>query len=415
MFECRANKVYRCLLGLLLVGGSSYCFIYIILHIQAMTKIFGYADMPIFLETTQRFLQDGALYSSSLADYRPGTHVYKYPPLLAALLLPLANMEPGLILDRMCFALAVIYVLASGYGLYLLKPQHHRMVYGSIMISLMLVFSPFFETLLGLQLEIPILVLLTACLGFIRKKYYFFAGATIAIAAALKVYPVFMMLYFCFYFSRGAWSGFLFTLSCLGILMLALFGGDINYWYISEVLPVLLRESALLDSENANLASFFVGVVHLDRSSALQISRGIFFILALVFTIGFVRRRKAAPQQTDDVMGFSFIIVLMLLGITNSWANYQLLLLIPFMVLVSCLLDAGNYRLLLWPGAAFLLTFFTDNTGINGLFLFPQHWHSEMVLYRGCATLILALVLLRVFWRETGLAAEKSAFGNTCG
>jgi len=388
-------------LAFLLMLGSMGCFFYIVIHIQKQATIFGYADMPIFLNAARNFLFEGVLYNPTLSDYGPAAAIYKYPPLLAALLLPIADSNRDSVLYGIWAIQVAVFFLAVLYGVYILRPPRRVALYFFTAFTISFHFTPFFETLWGLQMETLILALLIACIGFIQKKYYFPAGAMIAVASLLKIYPAFMMIFFLFRFRLSAWFGFFWTLLCIIGLMVIIFGYEENYWYVTELLPMLIDEPLLIINENANLARLLLSLDFLDNSSSSSIfSRGLCaVVISLVGGFLLCRRNLVFDKELDEII-FALLISLVLFWLANSWLNYQMLLLIPFWVLVSYAACSAYIGLWLWIAVGFVATFFTPSMSVNGFFLFPEHWHSVLSAYRALATLMVILGLLYVLGRK---------------
>ncbi|WP_158821964.1 glycosyltransferase 87 family protein [Granulicella sp. S156] len=100
---------------------------------------------------------------------------------------------------------------------------------------------PFYRNLEYGQFYVFLLLLIVmACWAYLRK-YYVWAGALVAIAAACKVFPV---LFFVFFLQRRSWraliSGVITGLAA-AVLSVAVFGWNVHRTYLHEILPWTLH------------------------------------------------------------------------------------------------------------------------------------------------------------------------------
>jgi Glycosyltransferase family 87/WD40-like Beta Propeller Repeat len=91
------------------------------------------------------------------------------------------------------------------------------------------------------QMHILVLLLLTFSAWLYFRKAFFFSGFLLAIAAAIKIYPVLFLLFFLFKRQWRASAGLVLGLAATGLISVQLFGGDACRLYVFQVLPWALR------------------------------------------------------------------------------------------------------------------------------------------------------------------------------
>src|SRR5262249_2500544 len=138
----------------------------------------------------------------------------------------------------------------------------HRMTNMSLVritILMFLAIEPLRIHFLYGQLHIFVLVLLVLSLWLYLNERPFGAGAIIAVASAIKIYPIIFVLYF---FRKRQWrvvAGIAASILLLGILAVYLFGVQVNRIYVEQFLPRAIR-GELVDPYNVMLNSF-TGVI----------------------------------------------------------------------------------------------------------------------------------------------------------
>jgi len=210
-----------------------------------------FLDFRIFFEAVARAEETGQLYASDRPDFfLPGSAVYKFPPPFAATLTPFTEYD-WLPVAKL-FVVVNLFLLACVLTVFWrsVRPQGWRWVLVSLVF---LNWQPFWETLLGVQLEIGILLLLTLGLASVRTGRFLTSGAVVGVAAAFKVYPVFLLSYFVLW---RRWRGLVgAVIGGGGALLVATvvisLGESIRYFV--EILPRLGGTS--LSPENLSLVA----------------------------------------------------------------------------------------------------------------------------------------------------------------
>jgi len=124
-----------------------------------------------------------------------------------------------------------------------------------IAILMFLAIEPLKMHFLYGQLHIFVLVLLVLSLWLYLNEKPFGAGAIIAVASAIKLYPIIFILYF---FRKRQWrviAGIAAGILLLGILAVYLFGVQVNRIYLEQLLPRAIR-GEIVDPYNLKLNSF---------------------------------------------------------------------------------------------------------------------------------------------------------------
>ncbi|MCP3981925.1 MAG: DUF2029 domain-containing protein [bacterium] len=384
----------------------------------------GFVDLPIFLRQAAQFLESGALYPDmGQADaVAPAAAVYKFPPLFAVLLLPLVRFgDPAPVLFAHWLAQILLFVAAVaivcrafGGGLRFAVPA----------ALLALNFEPFLETLWRLQLETPILALLAIALGCLLRRREEPAGVALALAASLKLYPAFLVLYLVATRRFRAVVWFAGTSLMLFVVGWIVIGTEQNVAFYTAVLPQLLAESPLPTTENVGLARYLQTLLDLDPSLSKRVAQLLVAPLILLGVWAAHRRREA--DLHGATLGFGMFVALMLLWMPNCWVNYQLLLLVPLLALLRYALSCEENRerrvlltvvalayvplLFYWPCRAPDVAWPCAQTPLFlGLVALPRGLHDALVATRGISTLALALVPLALLLRPPQGAAAPGA------
>ena len=312
----------------------------------------GFADLPIFLAAAAHFRETGDLYPGAGNDgaFRPAAPVYKFPPLFATVLLP--STRDGI--DRGDFARhwwAQMLLYATAVTLLLaLAPRRPETPWLLAAVVVALNFTPFFETLDRLQLETPILWLLAVALACSFRGRNGVAGAAVGIAAAFKVYPAFLLLAFLLRRRWAALPGFFAGMLLATAFSVTVLGAGVHRVWLTQVLPAMLGEQAILWTENMSpvrsLQTEFGAGAGVARWIGVALALGLLAVTARSsWQVGGARapgRPGDAGRRLDGVV-VAWSVPVMLLAMPNSWANYQLLLLVPAITL-PLLLPGGSAR-----------------------------------------------------------------------
>jgi len=311
-----------------------------------------FLDFRIFFEAVARAEETGQLYASDRPDFfLPGSAVYKFPPPFAATLTPFTEYD-WLPVAKL-FVVVNLFLLACVLTVFWrsVRPQGWRWVLVSLVF---LNWQPFWETLLGVQLEIGILLLLTLGLASVRTGRFLTSGAAVGVAAAFKVYPVFLLSYFVLW---RRWRGLVgAVIGGGGALLVATvvisLGESIRYFV--EILPRLGGTS--LSPENlslvAQISRVFVGPSGIrdlfgdaNTNQILESTPQGIWVFGFLVTglstvligssVAAVHRARKADCQQREALSWCMAICLLVILIPSSWVDYQTLLVLPAMYAVA--------------------------------------------------------------------------------
>ena len=375
------------------------------------SRAHGFVDFPIFLAQARLFLLTGELYvdPASPTGFAPGAAVYKFPPLYGMLLLPLvrAGIDDRVYLAHWLLQIA-LYAVAVGLLLrWLRREAGPGFVFAGLLLALN--FEPFFETLWRLQIETPLLLLLVLTLLAYGARRHGLAGAALGAAFLLKLYPGFLLLYLGLRRRWRALVGFGVAVVLLFVATWIVIGPQQNTAYFLRIVPVLLREQPDLTSENLSLARYLITLGALGPQAAKRVAQALVLALIAVSAIVVLRREPARASRLDHAVSFSLFVPLMLLAMPNYWVNYQLLLLLPVLVLLGhasrrgpdaagCALAGGLayvpmlfYRPCADPSVSWPCARTPYFLGLGEL---PRGFHDLMVSLRGVSAFLLWAALL---------------------
>jgi hypothetical protein len=292
-------------------------------------------DFPIFWDQMHAWLATGRLYPKAdvLTEFLPGSATYKFPPFYASILaLWLAlGVDDGVYL--LSSTLQVILYLVS-IALLLTSLDARRPLQIALALILALNFGPFFETLWRLQPETWILALLAACLLLLGRGRETAAGAALGVAAMLKLYPAGLLAALAITRRWRGVVGFAIAAAIAVGIGLALFGWHENAVYFLRLVPFMAGETAVDDfaSEGMGLPRYVGALLQLQPLAAKRVAQAL--VLAAALWTGWLAARERRRGPRGQALGFAAFVPLTLELVPNSWANYQVLLLIPLLVVL---------------------------------------------------------------------------------
>jgi hypothetical protein len=216
-------------------------------------------------------------------------------------------------------------------------------------LALGLICYPLFTQIAQGQLNFVLVFLITVAWAADRRGYSGWAGAAVGAAAAVKLFPAFLFLYFvCTRRWRAVVAGGVVFLALNGAA-LALFGVEAFRTYVTEVVPSV--SGYVTDRRNASLTGFWLRMLTPEaRVNALAdaplAGRIIANVLGVAITAvtAWVCWRAADTGRRDRA--FAATVLAMLLVSPITWPHYFVLLPVPLAVLWTRL-PAGPPRWLL--------------------------------------------------------------------
>ncbi len=269
-----------------------------------------------------------------------------------------------------------------------------------------LLFPPLAFHMLYAHTELFLLFFLTASWALLRRGKEVPAGVLLGLAGAVRLYPLFLIVYLA---QRRAWRGVIAALgSGLGLAALAaLVSGPAAY---GQYVDVMRGVVSTLYNRLHNLSLW--GSTHkaasiwpaLDQSPVARDGLAALLSLGiLTLTVCLTRKPGASPAHLDREYGL--FIVAALLASPLSWIYYQVLLYLPLLSLLSVLQQRSYARALPWIlGLAVAAAFAPLVGGIPGLSSFWQ----RVLAFLPTLTLAGALVALMMAvpaQGDSGLAA----------
>jgi hypothetical protein len=344
--------------------------------------------------------------------------VNAHPPTSVLLMLPVARLDyrPALLAWNLA-SLAMLGVCLWIVG--------HELAFSfsawSIVPALMLILlcRPLLQQLIHGQLNLVLLLLLTGAWVADRRGRAGWAGALVGVAAAIKLFPAFLFLYFVL---RRQWAAMLagvFTLILLTGLTAAMLGPDTYRTYVQDVLPQL--EKFRTSWFNASLVGFWTKLFNpatrdehvepLWRSAAAARAGIVLTGLAVVGAVAWAVRRAVSRAELDHAFGAAVTGMLLLSPIT--WDYAFLLLLVPIAVIWRDPPRSEAAKLLLITALAALLFWqkplchaFIPGGVTQGV---ASPIHTVTVLSYQCYSLIVLLVVCVVGSSGPRLGAATAA------
>lgn len=382
-----------------------------------------YDDFPIFYHAVEQYASTGQLYTRHLEDYYPASGIYKFPSLYGSFLLPLIKNNISLQSSQtlLLYLHVGLYAISAAILVAMFMPANHRILFGLLSGILSLNLYSLYENLHTLQLEVYILFGLTAIIFLLTRQRYFLSGIVLSAMSFLKIYPVFFALYFLWKRKIAFWAGMFLAILPLVFWMVACFGWEENRWYFFEALPVMLQEGAFINHHNTGIEKL---INHLFASSqfihyetplgvgSAAITKIILWTCCLLGFVVFFRKGNVfgSNHQHPHYMAFSLLITLCLMTLKNPWSNYQVLLVIPMLYILSLLMSLTAKKAAIFIFVlAWILLFLSPTTKsmffsyfsetADPLFMILSLLHSKWFAMRGVATLLVYGLLVWLLFK----------------
>jgi hypothetical protein len=326
---------------------------------------------------------------------------YKYPPLFAIALVPLARL--GLMQAwHIWLVISLVIYLVAFLLLAHAESLGPRNPYFWLLATAFLLFQPSLDTLYGGQLDFVLLFLFI--LSYISLQQGSagppITGIGIALGTLLKLYPIIIVPWLLLKrFKAAVWV----VVGLLGLTLLsaALAGWQLQVEYLTKVLPSPNMGTAWL--ENQAYFGFFArlwvngatsaepqgtylrGAVWLSRGAAI-----ITYLLSLAILL-----RTEHPRH-----GFTVLLPCMLLVLPAAWIHYEMILLLPIGIFLGAL--AHGFRRIPWP--LLLLAFLLLAFGNEHLVL---HVKSGLIQsYKFYGVFLMWLLGMTWAWRDQRAAPK---------
>jgi hypothetical protein len=267
--------------------------------------------------------------------------VNAHPPTAILLALPLAGLSfPSAFLVWNLFSLAALVaslgLIARGlgwrYSPWVVLP----------LLALLVVCHPFWHQMIHGNLNLLLLALLTGTWAAARAGRPGLAGAALGTAAALKLFPAFLAVYFLARREGKVLKVAAATLAALTLLTAAILGTEAYRTYLGEVLPHT-AERYRAAWFNLSLAGFWAKLfdpqtgdrgMHLTPLLASRpLAHAAFAASAILVAAVVARVAARARSRSAADLAFGLALLGMLLVSPITWEHYLLLLPLPLAVL----------------------------------------------------------------------------------
>ena len=301
----------------------------------------NYQDTQIFVQAAESWKKTGTLYSMDEpleTTYAPAQAVYKFPPTYVLPYLPFLNIFADAKNNhdyKILFALHLVrYLVVLGLVVYFLGPRQNPVWQASAFIIFMLA-SPVYESLYGMTFENLLFFILALSLVLLRYRHHHLVALILSYACLAKIYPAPQLLFF---INRRYWK-ILFGISVAAIgwlvLSLLVIGVEPFRVYITQVLPVILSEKVVYWSGNVSLL-YTMLPAGLFRAAAI--------VTTILVTLAIVNYDQSGEHPKNVELAFGFVTAEMVLLIPNCWTQYQIVLLLPIVILVgNALMEGSTY------------------------------------------------------------------------
>ncbi len=209
-------------------------------------------------------------------------------------------------------------------------------------VTLMLLNDPFRQQMNQGQLNGLLLLLITGSWLADRRGHFTLAGCLVGLAAAVKIYPGFLLGYFLLRRDWRAVAAGLTTISLLSLVSLDVLGVDAYRDYVLTVMPNVTRrfQGGML---NASLSGYWIKLFDQGSYNYEHMVEPVYKSLALTYTgialsylaiLGSWAARVIEARtrtQIDHAFGLSLLAMLLLSPIT--WNHYFLLAALPLLLI----------------------------------------------------------------------------------
>ena len=256
----------------------------------------------------------------------------------ALVVAPLTGLSPLVAKRCWTFVNLIFLILVA-----LLLTRITRLNWINIALLMCLSFFSLRNNFLLGQLHLLLLLLLTLAAWLHFQKRHFWGGVTLAVAAALKLYPGLFLIFFLFKRQWRAVTGLAVGLATSAALSLYLFGKDACEVYVREILPASLRGETVdpyhpaWGSITTLLRRLFIAEPELNPAPVAHLPWLYALLQPAIHTIIFVAFMWAiGPQIGDDrkIKRDWAIYLYLLLFISSQPAGYHFIVLVLTTVVV---------------------------------------------------------------------------------
>jgi Glycosyltransferase family 87 len=316
-------SLLRIVLGIFLIISAGWFF----RQTQFVLKTSQFDDFVTLYHAGEAALQGQSPYAKLLQG-QPYGGVYKYPPFVAIVIAPLTAV-PSVTLAKIYCGVSLLIYLAS--FLIMVRSLSFQVLSTPFLVLSIafLYYQPSIDTLYGAQHEFLLLLLLTIAWAAERRSQSLVSqagsGGAIGLAAIIKVFPAILMIYYVLVKRQLIIWTFLAVLVTLTALPSIFYGWDLQRQFWLEGLPHLAMGTSSI--ENQSFFGFF------SRFSPTHPVATILSRLAGAAVLG-TSALMLLRRGTHD-FGFAMFIPALLMILPAAWIHYEVLLLLPFAILLG--------------------------------------------------------------------------------
>lgn len=308
----------------------------------AMATGQGRWDFITYHHNAERLVQGEALYQGYTARYD-----YIYPPLLAQVIAPLTRFLSLDVISLGWHILSIILLILSIWLVnHYVKNPNQRLVFWLMPI----LFIPNMQSFWVGQISVVMLACLVGAWVAYKEDRPVIAGILLALITWLKIYPVFVLVYFLW---KREWklifSAFI-TGILLGVLQIAISGLPTLMQYFTEILPRLatngqniglFKNSSLLGFAHKLFTETSAIIPLVDSPTLASITRWFLVILVIggsVWLITRPQKHQESPKHSARFdLEYALVVLVSLLFASTLWLSgmtplmlcYQILLIQP--------------------------------------------------------------------------------------
>ncbi len=335
---------------------------------------------------------------------------YRYPPQTAVALLAMRPLGPH--------NAAVVWGLLNGAaliaGAYILGRTTRKPWGPAASLLMLLLFYPVWESLIFGQIIGIVFFLLVLALWALNRGRGALAGASIAIATVLKVFPALLVVYVIW---RRRWrcaAVALIVVVASFLVCLPFAGYDVVAAYPRHAMAIADpgRVDSTVYSQTLTSTVARLATGHLSTSAVLEISR-VLGVIMLALTYGLCWPRGRFSEWVN--LEYSLVIPLCVLLPGFNFNHWLVILLIPAVIVLERLVEHQRRLLLFILGGLFLVASaqwpaFTHLAGMWTALLASGIWRLLCIpfIFAVALWLFLASQLLAKFRRGTPILAGET-------
>lgn len=322
-----------------------------------------------------------------------------YPPLLLHLVAPLAYSFDVHWATRLWYVLSLVALLFLLARLYRYVPQKDRFFYWVFAAF----FAPVFEALHFGQVTVLLLVLIGFAWLSVKEGRFWVAGALLALAAWIKVYPFLLIVYFLW---RGQWAvvkSALLTGIALGLFQVLISGPGIFLDFFASLVLIAGQSDHNLMWKNQSIYGFASRLFEANPNITPVVVNSTLFILTrygltlLVVGAFFVysarSRVNAYTKERQFDLEYALAVMTMLLLSPWLYASSIVPALLTFFLIWINTHDLRTRLILCIAHLALVISYliFSADFGTTGIFIDSLGFCALMTLWAVNVSLLMKL------------------------